>query len=164
MRDPPSDGGSAARRRALGLILLLAVAGCTGPQAVEAELASASLEGTIRVGDAFRLLDARLTVAPADAAPEGTRASPVPLADPPSLARTALARDHWVLEARIEERGPGAGLGAHSARLEWNGEEVGVVFLEGVKASGTLGALLRYDVGPSIAPSNVYSFELRKTA
>ena len=149
--------------RHVALLLALALAGCTAPGARDDALESASLEGAIALGDAFLLEGARLSVAPQDEPARGARGRPVALADPPEVARTELARDHWVLEATLRERAPGAAEGAHRVRLDWNGALAGELYLEGAPAAVPLAITLRYDVGPTLARSNVYAFEISRT-
>lgn len=109
-------------------------------------------EGSIAIGDAFVLEGARLSVAPRAAGAEGTPGRIVELEDPPWTARTALLRDHWVLEAKLVERAPGRGAGVHRIRLGWNGELAGGIYV---------GARTRLDrsacsSGPtSVTPSSV---------
>lgn len=122
-----------------------------------------SLEGAIVIGDAFTLLDARLSVAPANEGAEGTPGRAVLLADPPEIARTALLRDHWVLEATLRERVPAAAIGMHRIRLDWNGALAGTVYVEGANASAPLAVVVRFDVGERIASSNVYAFEIARS-
>lgn len=86
----------------------------------------------------------------------------VELEDPPWTARTALLRDHWVLEAKLVERAPGRGAGVHRIRLGWNGELAAEIYAEGQNASRPLGVLVRSDVGDSIERSNVYAFEIAR--
>lgn len=162
--------------RALALALALVAAGCTTPAGDPTPLEAASIDGEIVIGDAFVLKGARLSVAPANAGAEGTPGRAVPLEDPPWTARTAMLRDHWVLEAVFEERTPAAGSGVHRVRLDWSGELAGEVYVEGPRracdASGSsaeacgrnatrpLGVIARFDLGPSIESSNVYAFEI----
>ena len=151
--------------RVLGALALLATvlaAGCTTPAREDLSIEAASIEGAITIGDAFVLEDARLSVAPTNLAAEGTPGRTVPLEDPPWTARTALMRDHWVLEATLRERAPGAGAGVHRVRLDWNGELAGSLYLEGRNASKELGAVVRFDIGPEIPRSNVYAFEISR--
>lgn len=152
-----------ARLRALAPLLALLAVGCTAPARDGAPIEAASIDGRIVIGDAFLLLDARLSVAPANAAAEGTRGRAVPLEDPPWTARTAMVRDHWVLEARLVERAPGSGAGLHRVRLDWNGAPGGEVYVEGRSAPTPLGVLARFDVGASIERSNVYAFDIART-
>lgn len=119
-------------------------------------------EGSIAIGDAFVLEGARLSVAPRAAGAEGTPGRTVELEDPPWTARTALLRDHWVLEAKLVERAPGRGAGVHRIRLGWNGELAAEICVEGQNASRPLGVLVRSDVGDSIERSNVYAFEIAR--
>lgn len=147
---------------ALALALALVAAGCTTPARDETPLEAASIDGEIVIGDAFVLKDARLSVVPVNAGAEGTPGRAVPLEDPPWTARTAMLRDHWVLEALIEERAPATGSGVHRVRLDWNGELAGEVYVEGKNATRPLGVVVRFDVGPSIERSNVYAFEIAR--
>lgn len=149
--------------RPLFLALAMALlAGCTAPRQEE-RLEAASIDGAIVIGDAFVLHDARLSVAPENAGPEGTPGRAVELAAPPWIARTAMQRDHWVLEATLGERAPGTGLGEHKVRLDWNGAPAGAVHVAGSGGPQALGVVVRFDVGPEIQGSNVYAFEITRT-
>ena len=148
--------------RLLALLMAALAAGCTTPPREDQPLEAASIEGAITIGDAFVLEDARLSVSPRNQAAEGTSGRAVPLADPPWIARTALLRDHWVLEGTLRERAPGTGAGTHRVRLDWNGELAGSLYLEGVNASKPLRATVRFDLGPEIPRSNVYAFEIAR--
>ena len=148
--------------RAFALAIVLLAAGCTTPAREDEVLAAASIEGAITIGDAFVLEEARLSVAPTNLAAEGTPGRAVELADPPWTARTALLRDHWVLEGILRERAVGSGAGIHRVRLDWNGELAGALYLEGANATAPLRAIIRCDLGPEIPRSNVYAFEISR--
>lgn len=149
-------------RALLVALAALLIAGCTTPARDVRPLDAASIDGSILIGDAFVLQDARLSVAPVNAGPEGTPGRAVELEDPPWVARTAMLRDHWVLEARLQERVPGAGAGVHRVRLDWNGEAAGELYVAGRSGTGPLSVVVRFDVGGAIERSNVYSFEIAR--
>lgn len=152
---------------ALALAFATLAAGCTSPAADDAERALeatsvGSVQGSIVIGDAFVVEDARILVAAINQAAEGTPGRAVLLADPPFVARTALQRDHWVLEVTLAERAAGAGAGEHRVRLDWNGELAGIVHVEGTNATSPQRVVVRYDLGTSLERSNVYAFEITR--
>jgi len=145
------------------LLLAVLVAGCVFPRGDDAPLQAASVEGglagELRVGDALVVEHARITAAPRDEPARGTTAAPVAPGDA-AEARTALARDHWVLEVALRTRAPGGLAAPTRLSLEWNGADAGEIVL----GAGEGRARVRFDVGAQLAPSNLYVLTARPLA
>lgn len=139
---------------ALASALAFALAGCTQ---LEAPIETSSLTGSLDVGDGLRVENVHLTIAPDDAPAIGTPDAPASLKEAASTARTALARDHFVLALTLRERTPGSGAGVTLARLDWNGAPAGTIRLQSAgESDAARGIELRFDVGARIEASSVY--------
>lgn len=153
--------------------LAAALTGST-PLSRETPLETASLrtttamgiEGRVEVSDAFAVSSTRLSVSPRVEPPVGTADAPVSIANPPSVASTALDRDHWELVLVLHESRPDSALpGRYAASLEFDGRPAGTVILMKTEhqPNVTGGAWLVYDIGAEISRSSLYVLAVEPT-